>query len=61
MKKSLESNKPSAPPLCQGPSDADLKGGEGRGEFTECCSVALAEGGGYQQVYGGKRTLLVLR
>lgn len=43
MKKSLESNKPSAPPLCQGPSGTDLKDEEGGGEFMEDSNSAFPE------------------
>lgn len=43
VKKSLESNKPSAPPLCQGPSGTDLKDEEGGGEFIEDSNSAFPE------------------
>lgn len=67
MKKSLESNKPSAPPLCQGPSGTDLKGEEGGGEVTEYCNIAFAEKHpSYRSIMGGGNpslasTFLVLK
>lgn len=55
MKKSLESNKPSAPPLCQGPSGTDLKGEEGGSEVTEYCNIAFAEKDpSYRSIMGGR-------